>query len=643
MKPTAKYHSFFYKLILIILVFSITGCSGTGIPSSGSVGGGFINEPRLIGFVSDPDGLPVPNALVGGEDYTTSDGVTSGDFEAFQGQWIPIEAAGYPTGYGKPMGEEQGSPFFTASLTPFHSVYLLEGDENIVLGAEVVDEFMISAAVSGADFSGSPAIVGLAAIQALDVDSRFTDTDFQAGLRLRQAFALQAYDDSWAPIELSADALPIELTFVSPLSPGAVFAVFDPVQGLWTETDLGCEMTETGSYLCQLAKLSPLVGVFDQPQETLAGFPSLFRLSASSLGSLFNFSTLNQGYDDPGMKSAWNKLADWLKSQEDSSGTVDPNDPTLKKLVEDLGNAASKFASKNRNEAGKKALGQAYDAAAATGQQGVMDQMEAEMGEISDELGEKALQESDCGEYEKLLKAAQQIMLTSQNQGLIDQLTKKAEEMADDCDIWAGYIRVYLSVTSNHPAGLPMQGNGGAWMEYHDVQIWTNVDDHVMHGHSKIQQTFSSVTYKKEKPCPQEIIMAGNAGNTTIRFEGFYDGYQFQINSTAPEGSGGTIKQTWHFQKKENDECVPAYDNEFSFSPYYSLVFHGLSSDSPPITLQEILDSSNVTSTMGKQDSLSGTEYISNPDPELGLYPFQKGFITWNLMHRQKKLPLEDN
>jgi hypothetical protein len=336
------------------------------------------------------------------------------------------------------------------------------------------------------------------------------------------------------------------------------------------------------------------------------------------------------------------QIEDWLKQQQDESGGADPNDPTLKNLIDQLIEKALADARKNRNENGKKALIQALAVVMTAGQPGAGAPLEAELSKISDEIGKEALKESDCGQFRKLLKAAEQVQRGKGSTELHDQLVDKASDMAEDCDIWAGHITVSLWVTSNHPSGLPMRGGGGSWMETHSVQIWTNVDDHVMHGESKVSYSFATATYSDTKECKSEIQMSGMPGQTTIYFEGLYDGYTFQVNSVTPEG-GATIKQHWTMRAEENEECKTVLNQDFSFSPYYSLIVHGVSSDSPPINIQEILDTSSVTSTMGTNDSLSGTEQISNPDPDLGIYPFRNGFVTWNLMHRQNKLPSEEN
>jgi hypothetical protein len=431
------------------------------------------------------------------------------------------------------------------------------------------------------------------------------------------------------------------------LSPASVWAVFDPEAGIWREADPACTRLESAAFTCRLADLQPLVAVFDVPPHNgsalQSGAPGL-KAGGFTLGTLFSTQAGFQSGTDSGsggVDGAIDQIADWLKQQEEQGGGVDPDDPTLKNLIDQLIEKALEEAGNNRTEQGKKALVTALQVVIAAGQPGSGAPLEAEMAEISNEIGEKALQESDCGEFRKLLKAAEQIELMGGSMDLHRQLTEKAGEMADDCDIWVGWITVSLWATADHPSGLPMVGGGGSWNERHDVQIWTNVDDYVMHGESNINYSFSTVTYETEKECKSTIKFSGSPGQTRIVYKGFYDGYTFQINSVTPEG-GATINQHWIMRSKQDDQCQVDLDRTFSLSPYYSLIVHGTSSDSPPIDFQEILESSISTSTFEANDSLSGTEHLNNPDPDLGLYPFRKGFVTWNLIHRQKKLPLEE-
>ena len=633
-------------VVSLLLIFS-SSCSLQDIQSDT---GGRTSEqastPRYLGFVDDPAGEPVAFALVGGTELSTWEGVASGEFVGNEGGWLPVESMGYATGYAYLFPTEDDFPYFSTTLTPFQSLYWLEADETVELIGFQGEDFRVTAEVSGEMFQELPGFVGLTAIDPLNIKPRYTDSELEKGLRVQQAIALQAFSEAWTPLELAPGAsVQVRLEFNHPPSPSLSFAVFDPDYGVWREIDPGCTNLDPNTYTCELTFLTPLLAVFDFPLEPVAIEGQSLQLSGFSLSSLLSsLPFFQEGGGDGGSGSVGgiiDQIMDWLLQQQENSDWIDPDDPALKNLIDKLIKAALDQAAKNRNESGKKTLTQAMAVIQAVGQPGASAALEAEMAKISDEIGKKALTESDCGEFRKILKAAEQIERAGGSMQLHDQLTNKASEMAEDCDIWTGHITVSLWATSNHPSGLPMTGGGGSWTESHSVQIWTNVDDYVMHGESKVAYSFPTTTYVKVKECKSQIQMSGSSGKTSIFFEGIYDGYTFQVNSVSAQG-GASIKQHWLMTSKDDDTCKTDLDQEFSFSPYYSLIVHGVSSDSPPIDIQEILDSSSVTSTLGADDSLSGTEQITNPDPDLGIYPWRKGFITWNLMHYQKKLPLEE-
>ena len=632
MNTSARYHSFFYKILLIILILLMTGCgsSGSGQAEQGDlIGGG--GPHRLLGFVFDPNGQPVAMADVGGEDFSSWDGVTTGNFLDYEGGWIPVQAMGYASSFARARAEELGMPFFNATLTPYQDVVsLLEGEEALMGGTN--NEIVWLAAVSADQFNSPDIMVGLAVLDPLYVEPRAVLFDDAPDLRLRSAFALEAFTNELLYGSLKeGEIIKLTLNLPTPLSNSAVFARFDPETGSWKMVDLGCTTEEGNQYTCQLDFLDSLIGLFDLP-ETFADADA-----AGSGGALASRSRdAASDFDD-----AYGALVDWMLDQQATSGGIDPGDPTLKNLVDNLANAANNYAKNNRTEGAKSKLGKAAQSAMENGQNTIADQLVDEMGKIADELGKKALKESDCGEFEKLLKAAEQIMRTSMNQALADELTKKAGEMTVDCDVWDGKITVWMPAMSNHPAGLPMQGGSGSWQEQHAVKIWTNVDDHVMHGYGTISLSFPTVSYVKEKPCKQEIKMSGSGGGHKAVFEGFFDGMAFQVNTLGTEGSGGTIQQSWRFQKEVNEKCEEAYSQDFSLNPYYSVILHGLNSESPVISYQEILDSAAEKATDKGIRSFSGEETFANPDPDMGIYPYTQITVIWRFMHTQWKLPIE--
>ncbi len=632
MKTSARPQSILFKIISVMILVTLSACAADlsgGAPQGDTMSTG--EPPRLLGFIFDSAGQPVALAEVGGEDITTPDGVASGNFSPYEGGWIPVSALGYASGYARAHGEDQGSRFFETRLTPFQMMENVEGEDSVLMtGAR--DGISWTAELSGADFPGGSALVGIAAISPAEVDAYLAPFPAYPDLRLRGALALEAYDSAFQSVSLAPSVrIPLTLTLPSPLSEAAVMARFDLASGAWQPIDLGCLPLDENQSACQLDLLDPLIGIFDDPAAFASGLNP-------ARGGIFAPAQAQSG--DPFM-AAWLALASYIKSQEGNPGGLDPNDPTLKKLVEDLADAARDHARNNRSEGGKRLLGKAIDAAMSTGQNALADALLEEMAEMSNEIGRKALNESDCGEFRRLLKAAQQIILTGGDEALAQQLTAKAGEMTKDCDSWDGKIEVWMRTANNHPAGLPMESQGGGmWSEYHQVQIWTNLDDNVMHGESKISLSFPNVTYIKEEPCKQEITMSGG-GSSGANFEGTFDGFAFNVSSLTQDSAGGSIQQSWRFQKKEDDQCVSAMSQDYSFNPYYSIVLHGLSSESPPINYQEILDSAAGFATDTGIRRFGGNESFPNPDPDLGLYPFEQVTVIWNFFHTNHKLPLE--
>ena len=602
--------------------------------------------PQYLGYIADPDGIPVPFATVGGTETATLEGVVSGDFAEYQGQWIPVEAPGYAPGYARSWIEGPESHFFDARLTPFHSLVLVEGNESYPLQGELEGILSVQVEIPGEIVPQTPAYLGLAVMDPLDVDSRFEETEMDPGLRVQAALSLQAYDEEWQPLEVSPEGnIPMRLELSRPLTPGAAFAVFDPVASLWREVDLDCAAAGEGAYNCRLDTLPALLAVFDLPRVASSKEGPLHRVNYQPSGAWVSAVGPNQDSGQSGdqaYQEALDKLADYIKRQEDN-GTLNPDDPVLKELVRDLVDLALEFLANHPDESGKRTGLKAAQAALMLGQEEMAGEIMAKLEELSDKLGEEALKEEDCGKFRDLLKAAEQIMYLSDNSDLARKLIEKAREMTQDCDQWRGTITVHMFAPQNHPAGLPMEAtSGGSWMEVHDVRIFTDVDDHQMTGWSSVQHTLPTIKFRRDVECKEEISCSGQPGKTRIEFEGFFDGYSFQVNSITTEGEGAKIQQKWDFHDEEDGQCKQIYQRDFQLPHYYSLIFHGISSESPPINLQEILDSSQQSVREDGIDSFRGFEKINNPDPDLGIFPFTWGSISWSFQHVEKKLPLEE-
>lgn len=652
----------FSKLLILLIGIGLTACSGTpsperddntdlgATPSDVQPGQGL---PVVMGLVLEPDGSPVAYALVGSTELTTSEGLMSGTPEAFDSGWIPIEAAGYLTGYTQADYTFNGVDLFETRVTPVLSGILLEESGESVFSIAIPSGYEVSMNIRTSDFNSFPLEILSAGIDIRDVDPRFMPVDSREDLALWGAFGIDAYDQDWNPIDLNSGAsLALQIQDGGALSDQAVLASFDPKTGTWKSEGINCSRDEAQSLNCSIERLAPLFGIFDASSSS-AQLDHAFTRSWQSdavgtvsgiLVDLLRFDNFFQPPMDDEEENYKNAQADYDQWVNDHGG-LDPNDPQAREKLDNFINAARQAAAANQNETGKSHLVGAAAAAFNAGLNDLGSELAGEAADMANELGRKDLEESDCGEFRRLLKRAEQIDLLGGDSAISDQLFKKAQEMAKDCDVWIGRIQVFLRVKHSHPAGLDMSGvTGSLWVERHALQMWTNVDDYVMHGEDKINNIFSTVTYVREDDCRQEIKMYGDPSGATQRvtFEGKYDGYSFQIGEMEPQTGGISIAQTWEFQDKDDEVCVTIMSTQYAFPNYVSVIVHGFEYGSPPITLQDMLDEGSSASTIKPSDTIYGTEKILNPDPDLGKYPFVDGTVTWTFTHTTKKLPLEE-
>ncbi len=70
--------------------------------------------------------------------------------------------------------------------------------------------------------------------------------------------------------------------------------------------------------------------------------------------------------------------------------------------------------------------------------------------------------------------------------------------------------------------------------------------------------------------------------------------------------------------------------------PFVSLLVHGFVDEDPVITLQEMLLSWEVGS-----DVIQDSRDFKNPEPDTSNFPAAGGYVTWNLIHEVKLLPID--
>ncbi len=653
-------------LILMFIPILLCACSTGGghEPVTGATDNAVVNQdggtggaagillPEVMGMVMNPNGSPVAYALVGGNEFSTSEGIMSGSPRISPSGWIEVRSMGYLTGYTRSYFAFNGTDFFETYLTPVQFGVFLEQDGQTSMSLTPTEGYNVTLDLSSTIFPGGQVQVFASPIPAIDVESRFTPNPSGLDAVLQTAFGVMAYNNQGEQVTLSAGSLlPMEIAGSGTNEQGFVLARFDPETGGWISDGIECSPGNSGVFSCTSDKLSPLFGIFNQSTAASQSQPANWLSSMPSpLGAILttqlNFNTAGfisshqfQSAEED-FKGALGGYKDWLSKHGDN---LDPNDPAAREKLDDLIDSARRSAAANPNETGKNHLAEAAAAAAKARLGDIGSQLQSEAADIANNLGQKDLNESDCGEFKRLIKRAEQIYSLGGDSNLAEQLTNKAQDMAKDCDTWIGRIQVYLRVNHSHPAGLDMSSTSGSlWIESHSITMWTNVDDYVMHGEDKINLIFTQVTYKRDTECKQEIQMSGQGGQQTALIEGRYDGYTFQINSFTPETSGISIVQAWDMQKKDDEVCTTILNTRYEFPNYVSVIVHGFEYGSPPLTLQDMLDEGTETSIITPKDSIYGFEEITNPDPDLGKYPFTSGRVDWTFTHRDKKLPIKE-
>jgi hypothetical protein len=661
--PKSHYFRLLIPLSLLVLAGACSsGCSqtpeiageaGTTPAAGNSITGSTEFElPDVMGMVMNPDGSSAAFTLVGGNELTTFEGMMSGAPVASASGWIDVESMGYLTGYTRPYHAFSGVEYFETYLTPVQFGVLIEQGGQASMDLTPIEGYAVSLNLTSSQFSENPIQVFASPINPLDVESRYAPNLSGSGYALQMAFGVMAYNNQGEQISLTPGTrLSIEVDASHAAGEGFLLSRFDPERGEWIAEGIDCSPSGEGLVACSSDSLSPLFGIFRPSMASERSSLSSALLSISPpLGSII-FSDLNLNLSDyfsshqlqsaeDQFKSALGDYHDWLAGH---GGSLDPSDPQARSVLDSLILAARESAAISPDETGISHLAVAAAAAADAGLGDLSSELQSEAADMADDLGRKDLNESDCGEYKRLLKRAEQIITLKGDANLADQLTQKAQDMATDCDIWIGRVQVLMRVNHTHPAGLDMSSvTGSLWVESHSIQMWTNVDDYVMHGEDKINLIFTEVTYKREDECKQEIKMYGQGGLQTALIQGRYDGYSFQINSFTPETSGITIVQTWDIQDKDDDVCKTILNTQYQFPNYVSVIVHGFEYGSPPITLQDMLDEGSTTTIITPQDSIYGTDEITNPDPDLGKYPFTTATVTWTFTHRDKKLPLKE-
>jgi len=594
--------------------------------------------------VVDVSGEPVLNARVGGQELTDSNGIAAGRFDVAPSGWVKAAAPGYAPGYAAAPdalyaflhpSAVSGTGIYRVSLTPFADMARLETGESQRLYLGRPDAPAGEATVDAAMFAETPVIASLTEIDPIHIQPLFAPLSSGTDLHLQMAFSVNAEGMDGNEIPLAADKeIAVRFEDNGRLSDAPVLAVFRADTGQWEVIDAGCRRDGTSHLLCRASSLASIYGVFDAASPDYLQRRTSGRLTRS-----------RNGYD-AARTDLISILSGWQDQMEsDPNFQPDLEDPDLGNALQNLANAARNIAAENQNEKGKAALlGVAADAQA-LGNDALASDLIGEAADIAEKMADELLSEGDCGHLREMLHVAQQNMLLG-NFAKANELMEKAKKNVGDCDIWTGRIRYWLIVddTVHNLPEMTLQSGANGWWEFHDVRMTTDVNTLKLTGEDQVRLQFPSAKYENEEDdCEQSLTYGPPTGaSVLLSFDGTYDGVVFAVNNPGQAQNPVNIPLKQVFEGEDEDGVCQTIVNQTSyFQNFSSLLVHGFL-ESPPITLQEMLDSGSHQDASDRAiETIRGQEEIVNPNTDYAQFPVTNGYVFWNFLHVEDVLPLE--
>ena len=167
------------------------------------------SELTTLGLVIDEKFQPVVNAAVGENQLLTDhNGVVTGTLVPNQAGLIPVEAAGYVTGYGTGTAISDGYQVMIVQLSSIDPLMPIAADQQAVITLGEPEEPTLQAHVSNLTMSEEGAMLQLTEINPINMSEPWI-TDAGTDLNLLYGFSISALD-RWGdtlPVETSSEIL----------------------------------------------------------------------------------------------------------------------------------------------------------------------------------------------------------------------------------------------------------------------------------------------------------------------------------------------------------------------------------------------------------------------------------------------------
>lgn len=630
-----------FFLIPLIILLSITACSllpttGDQLPrqedaaenisqdeDQAAIDSAFeFQVPVSMGFVFDPKGNPISNAILQGEDSSDLNGLIMSSGKTYAEEWAVVEATGYTTGFAQAKQTMAEAYVFEARLTPLSAVMRLDTDDKQSLGSGDLRDPDLEVLFPQGAFNSLPVIVGAAEINPFQIGPLFEPLDNGQKLHLQRAFGLQALHGQWEDTPLSPGiTLEITIRDDGELLEPITMAAFDPTKGVWQVLPKPCSRRDETHVFCEVDQVSPLIGLFTE-QEYLwmpdladlqargSGQPGLMALNLKPLSGKLQQSGECDGAVgeaiDLQLQSYDVIIGDMLKAG------ASLNSDTMAGLMNDYAGLAFGFADLCKNEKGKAALLQVLHVELALGLEfgdnwgwdptGVTDKIT----ELTVEIAQKALAEGKCLDMKEALNALKEAKLLGvadnplptnkdgETETIQEAFDRKKEEWSEECDLWEGTITIM-----HFPAGAHFGVENwtalsvnNTWTETHDIRISTHPKTQAITGRSKVTLTFPPIMYAKtgsDDPCDRN------------NFQAYYG-----LPSEHMEVSGN----------QQDFENPP--DPENQIDPELQEIFQKYKENPQSLTPEEMVALGEMLENLSDPDNQEGTTTGTNGSPSPG-------------------------
>lgn len=599
----------------------------------GPVDGGEPSLPdtgSMFGLARDPEGVPISGARWGDDAFTGEDGLGYGDATPGAGGFVRVDAEGFAPGFATRTASLPGRDMYEVVLTPVGAGHLFRPGESRVLFVGDPAAPRLSIELSDAVFDGAEVIAEVTRLEPIDVGPLLAPAAGGDAARwLRAAFALTARDAGGAAVELE-DGASVELDLAASLSPDLILRRFDAVSGTWVESGGSCARLEVSSIRCTIDRTSSLFGVFDVDPPDFLGPRS--RSPRELATAEADYKAARARYDLA--------YGDWQ-----AAGGALPAPDAVTEAVDDLADAARRFADEHPSEAGKSHLASAASAAAESGAGGLADGLMSDAGAIADAIADRLIDNENCGRVREMLLAAEQCQLMGSLEKS-QQLIEKIRELLRTCRSWRGTIRI-LMFQDDVYAGLDefTAVTTPLWTETHDVMLNIDPESGVVEGESGVTINLGSVRFENRDPdscCgpPYIITLWGEGSSSHLLYTGTFD-LESEVWTFLPpqphQTSGSAALKRRDVVTVEIDDdpcqCQTVHDHTATItSEYTSVMVHGFLGTPLSPTLEEMLNTGARQHDEHGLFTVRGFRKVALDLPE-GAYALDGGaWVSWSFI-----------